>query len=1017
MWRNDGKCGSGYPLPNGTAAQCDPDGENPCCSRHGVCGNKARHCSCRYCRDYKFEKLWRESGGKQMWRNDGKCGSGYPLPNGTAAQCDPDGENPCCSNRWYGVCGNTAEHCSCRYCKDYKFERWWRESGGTQKWRNDGKCGRYNLLPNGTAAQCNPDGENPCCSDSVWHGLGECGNTAEHCSCRYCKDYKFERWWRESGGTQKWRNDSRCGSNYLLPDRTPAQCDPDGDKPCCSSNGYGVCSNAAKHCSCSDCTNYTRVHREWEESGGTQKWRYDGKCGSNYPLPDGSPSQCDPDGDKPCCRTLYEECGNTVDYCSCSYCTNYARISKEWKESNGTQKWRYDGKCGSKYLLPDGTFAKCDPDGKFPCCDGRKGRCSGTSDDCTCPDCVDYRKIRWRDDGRCGRDYLLPDGSPAECNPRGKEPCCNLDRICSEMPADCFCENCTDHRLSIRWKDKMCYNPLLDNASYDMDALFKCDDGLKCVSYKDVCNRINDCGDMSDEIYCTNHMICKGTLKTNESKFVTASATCDGYPDCFDWSDECNSSCGREILGSWALKIACCMMGILALVFNCVSMVHGMTSTISNCPTEKMMITKVLMSLIGLGDFLIGCYLIVLFIYDSLIYRSSYCENQPEWLTGTPCMILGVISTVGSQLSLFSMTTLSCIIMYGVAFKKMRFPSEVTRRSVLKATLMALSLLMVSLAIAVTPLLPTFEDYFIQGIYYQSDNEDLFGFRDKFHHYKLLNLFRSFNSRGSLSWSNIRGELSKVYPDLLSHSYPVHFYGNDGVCLFKYFVRRDNEYTHENILDKDKTPNETMVIGDEIIETRNVTVWTMLVVNLICFVVITVCYIAITCKTRKSTQESGQHENPDRLRENKAMQNRIILIIVTDFLCWVPFIMISGMHNLKYMDASTWYTPFAMTVLPINSVINPLLYDKILLAFIMRRIRPVGEFITRKLRKVLLWVESTRFIQGIARQIGLVRENITVRLADISVRAVLNRLCRRSEDNENVVTQENVMEMEIINQY
>ena len=74
----------------------------------------------------------------------------------------------------------------------------------------------------------------------------------------------------------------------------------------------------------------------------------------------------------------------------------------------------------------------------------------------------------------------------------------------------------------------------------------------------------------------------------------------------------------------------------------------------------------------------------------------------------------------------------------------------------------------------------------------------------------------------------------------------------------------------------------------------------------------------------------------------------------------------------------------------------------------MRRIRPVGEFITCKTRKVLLWVESTRLFQGTARQIRLVRENITVRLGDISVRAALNRLCRRGEDNENTVTQENV---------
>ena len=1038
-------CGRDYRLTDGTPSQCDPDGDKPCCSGvwKGECGNTEEFCSCGECTNYtRIYREWEESGGTQKWRYDGRCGRFYPLPDGKPTQCDPDGDKPCCSSGWRGECGNTAEHCSCRDCTDYKFEKWWRESGGTQKWRYDGKCGGYYRLPDGTPGQCDPDGDKPCCS-GVWKG--ECGNTEEFCSCGECTNYtRIYREWEESGGTQKWRYDGRCGRFYPLPDGKPTQCDPDGDKPCCDSKGYGECGNTAEHCSCRDCTDY-KFEKWWRESGGTQKWRYDGKCGGYYRLPDGTPGQCDPDGDKPCCNRWYG-CGNTAEYCSCyEECANYARISKDWKESNGTQKWRYDGKCGRHYPLPDGTDGQCDPDGKFPCCD-REGRCSGAREDCTCQDCTDYRYIKWRDDGRCGRDNYLLDGSPAECNPDGEKPCCNQDGQCSELPADCFCENCTDHRLTISWKDRMCYNPLLNNASYDLDAIFKCDNGIRCVGYRDMCNRINDCGDMSDEIYCKNHTICKSTLKLDNPRFVSKSATCNGYPDCFDWSDECNHSCGREILGSWALKIACCMMGILALVFNCVSMVHGVTSTVSNCPTEKMMITKVLMSLIGLGDFLIGCYLIVLFIYDSLVYGNSYCENQPEWLTGTPCMILGVISTVGSQLSLFSMTTLSCIIMYGVVFKKMSIPSEVTRRSVLKATLLALTLLMVSLAISVTPLLPFFEDYFVQGIYYQTDKKQLLGFPDKVYHYKILGLDEYFYHQ-IYSWSKIREKMSEVYGDL--PSYLVHFYGNDGVCLFKYFVRRDNEYTQENILDKDKTPDadDILDVGDEIIKTRNVTVWTMLVVNLICFVVVTVCYIAITCKTRKSTQESGQLDNPDRLRENKAMQNRIILIIVTDFLCWVPFIMISGMHNLKYIDASTWYTPFAMTVLPINSVINPLLYDKVLLAFIMRRIRPVGEFITCKLRKVLVWVESTRLYQGTARQIRLareyisvkrgtlltwvestrlyqgtarqirlVRENITVRLGDISVRAALNRLCRRSEDNENTVTQENVIEMDIMNQ-
>ena len=120
-----------------------------------------------------------------------------------------------------------------------------------------------------------------------------------------------------------------CGYLNHLPDGTPGQCDPDGNKPCCSNIWYGDCGNTAEHCSCSDCTNYTRLYKEWEESGGTQKWRYDGRCGSKYLLPDGTPGQCDPDGDRPCCsKSEFGWCSNMNSECICIDCNNYGVVKK-----------------------------------------------------------------------------------------------------------------------------------------------------------------------------------------------------------------------------------------------------------------------------------------------------------------------------------------------------------------------------------------------------------------------------------------------------------------------------------------------------------------------------------------------------------------------------------------------------------------------------------------------------------------------------------------------------------------
>ena len=58
------------------------------------------------------------------------------------------------------------------------------------------------------------------------------------------------------------------------------------------------------------------------------------------------------------------------------------------------------------------------------------------------------------------------------------------------------------------------------------------------------------------------------------------------------------------------------------------------------------------------------------------------------------------------------------------------------------------------------------------------------------------------------------------------------------------------------------------------------------------------------------------------------------------------YLIISALHNLKVIDATEWYLNFAMIVLPINSVINPLLYDKTIIDFLGSKIGKIGTLIT-----------------------------------------------------------------------
>ena len=50
--------------------------------------------------------------------------------------------------------------------------------------------------------------------------------------------------------------------------------------------------------------------------------RQDRRCGAQFPLSDGKPSECDGASEKPCC-SKWGYCGPGSDHCDCDGCTDY----------------------------------------------------------------------------------------------------------------------------------------------------------------------------------------------------------------------------------------------------------------------------------------------------------------------------------------------------------------------------------------------------------------------------------------------------------------------------------------------------------------------------------------------------------------------------------------------------------------------------------------------------------------------------------------------------------------------
>ena len=448
-----------------------------------------------------------------------------------------------------------------------------------------------------------------------------------------------------------------------------------------------------------------------------------------------------------------------------------------------------------------------------------------------------------------------------------------------------------------------------------------------CVDYNNVCDLVDDCGDGSDEEICTNQFQCNSS-GTRIPKWQK----CDGIINCADLTDECNEECGKDIIEGVPLKISSWLIGILAVILNSFTAFKSMKS-IKNATTCIGLLNKLFIAMIGLGDFLVGAYLFSISLMYGL-FGSSYCFKQVEWLSSRYCSVLGAVSTIGSELSLFSMTTLSFTRLFGIK-NAMRIAPGFSTKSYAKVITLVVFIALVSVCIAISPLLPQFEDFFVNGMKYES-NPLFVGFPDKNVHLKVIQAYygRLSADQTSIKWVTalalVDGMFSKTYGGLKRQK--IDFYGNDGVCLFKYFVSKNDP--------------------------QRIFSWTVLGINFFCFLIIMISYLCINLTSKKSSKRF-RNNSRQVIKQNRRMQRKISIIIATDFCCWVPFVIISCLHSASVLDATPWYSLISVVILPINSVINPLLYDNTITKYLLRPLNRV-EGIGRSVSTVIFNNNSTK---------------------------------------------------------
>ena len=437
--------------------------------------------------------------------------------------------------------------------------------------------------------------------------------------------------------------------------------------------------------------------------------------------------------------------------------------------------------------------------------------------------------------------------------------------------------------------------------------MFRCENN-KCVSYDKICNLADDCGDGSDEYSCTNHFQCESS-----KEYLAVTQMCDGIIHCADMTDECNDICGQRLIDSYFLKVVGWMIGISAIILNCISLYNNV-STIADSTSEQSFLNNGLIALMSVGDCLMGLYLLVISIIDTNL-GAAYCQKHLDWISSDTCAALGAISTTASQLSLFCMTFLSLLRLGTV--NHLHVPESFSSRSLMKLAGMTVVIVCISLVISLAPLAPWLEDSFVNGVRFEAANTLFLGCPDK----KVLQAtLREYYGRITAEDLSL-AKIVKLVRAMFSADYggiayqKQSFYGNDAVCLFKYFVKRND-------------PQGTFV-------------FVIICINFLSFVIIGVSYGKMVTTTKKLTGGVSIRGVRRSKEMNTKLQRITCWIIFTDFVCWVPFIVVCCFHYLDIVEATVWYPFFSILVLPINSVINPIIYDSTLqtpILFIYRKL-------------------------------------------------------------------------------
>ena len=448
------------------------------------------------------------------------------------------------------------------------------------------------------------------------------------------------------------------------------------------------------------------------------------------------------------------------------------------------------------------------------------------------------------------------------------------------------------------------YSGMTSTFTSMLDFVFHCDGepfGRESHYISVICDGKVDCSNGTDEVGCPGKFYC---IPNSSTEMIAEDQVCDNYKDCSNGWDECQEKCFNSVLSSPKLLISSTAVfvltvcsGLIGIALNCAV---GYRCYISNPTSNAAKVDRILCLQVFFFDFLMGVYLCAIVVSSVVLsQKGDYCVMDWEWRSSIVCPILGILFSVASHGSLMAIAFISII-------RCLVCTRDVSYFSQYKVVLISGILVSLNLIHASIPLIPIYsvQNVFRTNIFLVNPKSNPFISSNLLNKSRIDEIHLKYFKNNTNFYRTIENLNTITSGGNIFDLIEIGYYGYSAMCIHNIFKNNDSYFKYKLFY--------------------IISLSMLLLIFAFTYLRILIKKI-ITHRNVKKGIAAGNVRN----KLGHSMGIKIILMIGSELISWILLISTTIYYQvLGQSPGPLIFEVFALLVIPINSLLNPLFYSK-----------------------------------------------------------------------------------------